>query len=332
MNLDIKNWKKFRIGDYFDVFTGGDLILRDVDDGKIPVCSHSAENNGVGAYVCFIPERKLFNCQRSICLADRGTFHATVQADDYYIGTRVKALVLKESLNVDVYSLLFIATIINVEAYRYSYGRNCTNRTEDITISLPVSSNGMPDWTFMRNYMKSLRHQLISTANRMSVSSVSIRTDNWGVFVLGDLFEIKKGKRLTSEDQSQGETPYVGAIDSNNGLANKIGQAAIHAGNTISLSYNGSVGEAFYQPEPFWATDDVNVLYFRPENGIPFNKYIALFICTILRQEKYRYSYGRKWILGSMKETIVKLPTRDGKPDWEYMENYIKSLPYGDRI
>ena len=95
MNLDIKNWKKFRIGDYFDVFTGGDLILRDVDDGKIPVCSHSAENNGVGAYVCFIPERKLFNCQRSICLADRGTFHATVQADDYYIGTRVKALVLK---------------------------------------------------------------------------------------------------------------------------------------------------------------------------------------------------------------------------------------------
>ena len=67
---------------------------------------------------------------------------------------------------------------------------------------------------------------------------------------------------MTSDDQTEGNTPYIGAIDSNNGIANYIGQDAIHAGNTISLSYNGSVGEAFYQPKPFWATDDVNVLYF----------------------------------------------------------------------
>ena len=77
---------------------------------------------------------------------------------------------------------------------------------------------------------------------------------------------------------------------------------------------------------------DVNVLYFRKENGVAFNKYIALFICAVLRQEKYRYSYGRKWVLESMKSTIIKLPEKSGKPDWCYMENYMKSLPYGDRI
>ena len=71
---------------------------------------------------------------------------------------------------------------------------------------------------------------------------------------------MRKGKRLTSEDQTEGTTAYIGAIDSNNGVANRIGQKPIHAGNTISLSYNGSVGEAFYQPEPYWATDDVNAL------------------------------------------------------------------------
>lgn len=103
-------------------------------------------------------------------------------------------------------------------------------------------------------------------------------------------------------------------------------------GNTISLSYNGSVGEAFYQPKPFWATDDVNVLYFREENGVAFNKYIALFVCAVLRQEKYRYSYGRKWVLESMKSTVIKLPEKSGKPNWSYMEDYMKSLPYGDRI
>ena len=155
---------------------------------------------------------------------------------------------------------------------------------------------------------------------------MKLNLETWQEFTLGDLFEVKKGKRLTSDDQTEGDTAYIGAIDSNNGLANRIGQEPIHEANTISLSYNGSVGEAFYQPEPFWATDDVNVLYFRPENGVEFNQFIALFICTILRQEKYRFSYGRKWVLESMRTTIIKLPAKDGKPDWAFMECYIKSL------
>lgn len=149
---------------------------------------------------------------------------------------------------------------------------------------------------------------------------------------MGDIFDIKKGKRLTSDDQIEGITPYIGAIDSNNGVTNHIGQKAIHKGNTISLSYNGSVGEAFYQPKDYWATDDVNALYFKSKNKYTFNVYIALFICTILRTEKYRFSYGRKWTLENMKDTIIKLPTKGDVPDWGFMENYIKELPYGDRI
>ena len=34
-----------------------------------------------------------------------------------------------------------------------------------------------------------------------------------------------------------------------------------------------------------------------------------------------------------IKETIIHLPVdADGNPDWQFMENYIKTLPYGDRI
>ena len=156
---------------------------------------------------------------------------------------------------------------------------------------------------------------------------MNLKIDTWQEYRLGDLFEIKKGKRLTSEDQTEGTTPYIGAIDSNNGIANKIGQKAIHSGNTISLSYNGSVGEAFYQPVPFWATDDVNVLYFRAENGVQFNLFIGLFICSVLKKEKYRFSYGRKWTLENMNKTVIKLPTDKGNlPDWDFMEQYINSL------
>ncbi len=172
---------------------------------------------------------------------------------------------------------------------------------------------------------------LIKAGGKNANPLENVETQDWGFFKVDALFEVKKGKRLTKEDQTDGETPYVGAIDSNNGVSNKIGQEAIHRGGTISLSYNGSVGEAFYQPEPFWATDDVNVFY--PKSGTRLNQWTGLFISTILRQEKYRYSYGRKWVLDSMKDTVIRLPkTPDGKPDWDEMERRMRALPYGDRI
>ncbi len=152
-----------------------------------------------------------------------------------------------------------------------------------------------------------------------------MNVSDWGEFRLGDLFEVRKGKRLTKEDQTEGATPYVGAIDSNNGVSNCIGQEAIHDGGTISLSYNGSVGEAFFQPNPFWATDDVNVLY--PKAGTVLNQQTGLFVCTILRQERYRYSYGRKWVLESMEDTILQLPkTSSCTPDWQAMSDFMAKL------
>ena len=133
---------------------------------------------------------------------------------------------------------------------------------------------------------------------------MNLNVNDWKRFYLGRLFDIKKGKRLTSEDQEDGNNNYIGAIDSNNGVANHIGQNPIHDGNTISLSYNGSVGEAFYQAEPYWATDDVNVLYSKYEG---FNEHIGLFMAATIRQEKYRFSYGRKWTLDNMNNTDICL-------------------------
>ena len=58
-----------------------------------------------------------------------------------------------------------------------------------------------------------------------------------------------------------GETPFIGAIDAHNGQRQRVSAEANHEANTITVNYNGSVAEAFYQPIPFWASDDVNVLY-----------------------------------------------------------------------
>ena len=128
----------------------------------------------------------------------------------------------------------------------------------------------------------------------------------------------------------EGDVNFIGAISDNNGVRQLIDVASVFSPNCITINYNGSVGEAFYQHEPFWASDDVNVLY---ADGWDLNKYIALFIVTAIKANRYRFSYGRKWTLDKMKDSVIKLPkSMDDHPDWTYMENYIKSLPYSDRI
>ena len=37
--------------------------------------------------------------------------------------------------------------------------------------------------------------------------------------------------------------------------------------------------------------------------------------------------------MSKLQNENVKLPSdANGEPDWQFMENYIKALPYGDRI
>lgn len=335
MNLNVESWKEFRLGDLFsemykaEAHVKGELECYDVpSDNTIRFISRTEMNNGCD---CYVLNNDLSGIEEgnAIAIGDT-TATCFYQGEDFVCGDH---MVICRADWINLHTALFIISILKQEKYKYSYGRAFKMELISNTmLKLPATTDNTPDWGYMEQYIKSLNHKPLATANQRGYRSHTLGVETWKDFCLGDYFDIKKGKRLTSDDQTEGSTPYIGAIDSNNGIANYIGQDAIHDGNTISLSYNGSVGEAFYQPKPFWATDDVNVLYFREENGAEFNKYIALFVCAVLRQEKYRYSYGRKWVLDSMKSTVIKLPEKSGKPDWTYMEDYIKSLPYGDRI
>ena len=60
-----------------------------------------------------------------------------------------------------------------------------------------------------------------------------------------------------------------------------------------------------------------------------------LFLCTLIYNEsKYKYfPFGRELNTHIRTDYGFTIPvTADDEPDWEFMENYIKSLPYGDRL
>jgi len=146
---------------------------------------------------------------------------------------------------------------------------------------------------------------------------------DWKYFKMNDLFVFKKGNRLTADKMQSGDIPFISSTKFNNGVRQYIANGIIHKPNCITVNYNGSVGEAFYQEVEFIASDDVNILY--PKNW-KINKYLALFLCSVIRHNQSRFQFGRKWHLDRMKETMLLLPQKDGVPDWENMEEYIKTL------
>ena len=331
MNLDTKSWKAFRFGDLISeiykaqAYKDEDLSFsKKLTEDSIPYVTRTDLNNGVKAFAL---RERLENIEKGNALVI-GDTTATIsyQKDDFIAGDHI---VIVRTNWLNEYTGLFVMTLLKKESYRYSYGRAFKiDIIKETVLKLPKKKDGSPDWQFMESFIKSLRHKSLST--KAGGQTPKLDVSSWKSYRLGDLFAFQKGKRLTKSDMVPGNVNFLGAIDGNNGVREKIDTEETWEGNCITVNYNGSVGEAFFQEEPFWASDDVNVLYAR---GWNLNKYTALFLCTIIRQERYRFSYGRKWTLEKMQDSHIKLPaTTDGTPDFAFMERYIKSLPYSDRI
>lgn len=168
---------------------------------------------------------------------------------------------------------------------------------------------------------------------RKSVINKELKLDisEWKDFRLGDetLFEIERGSSEYIKNMENGNCPYVSTTQENNGISaykNKVNRE----GNLISLAYDGTVGEMFYQKDAFFASEKIVTIDII---GHELNVYIAFFLIGVLKQEVFRYSYGRKWTVEEqLKDTIIRLPEKDGLPDYEFMETYIKSLPYSKNI
>jgi hypothetical protein len=237
-----------------------------------------------------------------------------VQPSPFYTAQNIKVLIPKEEMTLG--EKLYYCAIIQHNRFRYHSHSREANSTFD---SLIVPSlNEIPE------KYKKINAPVINSSSINNVR-VNFKTCDWKLFRIDQLFDIVKGKRLTKAQMEDGDIPFIGATDSNNGVTAYIGNDEnMHPGNLITVSYNGSIGYAFYQPIPFVASDDINILY--PK--FKLNKYIALFLCTVLQKERYRFNYARKWDKESMLQTYIKLPANNDIPNWQYIEKFIKSRSY----
>ena len=71
------------------------------------------------------------------------------------------------------------------------------------------------------------------------------------------------------------------------------------------------------------ATSDVAVLI--PNFEMSSN--IGIYVATMLRKEgETKYSYGRKWDVGSLENTELPLPIKGDSVDWEVVDAFIGGI------
>ncbi|MEB2816972.1 restriction endonuclease subunit S [Campylobacter upsaliensis] len=331
MNLDGKKFLDFKIADIFIVKYGVCLDLNACnecdknDENAVNFVSRTARNNGISAYVSKI---KGVEPQKAglISVAVGGSALSTfLQIEPFYSGEHLYILEAKQDISTE--AKMFLISMIEQNKYKYCYGRQANKTLANLLLRLPINNRGEPDFEFMENYIKSLHYKPLTTKNR-SENALALDTHKWGEFLLTDIFSIDIAKSADIGSLDNGDTIFIGRTDINNGVQGFVAPKDITKGNCITISMVGT-NIALWQEKDFQASQNIAIL-----RGSELNRHKALFICSLLNFDiKLRYSYGRTIKRNDLEKTIIKLPiNHKGEPDFEFMENYIKSLPYGDRV
>jgi hypothetical protein len=337
MSISIENreWEEFFIEEIADIISGKDIYEAERIDGLNPYVSSTARTNGIGYFVGNNNPTYQENC---LSVNRNGSvgycFYHPYKA---LFSNDCRKLVLKKESHLIG---MFISHQITLQKNKYNYGYKMgTGRLKRQKILLPITKSGKPDWQFMEEYISSMitekKSAYIAYAKKQLkqleyMAIPSLEEKEWDEFFIEEITEIKPGKRLTKADMSSGIKPFIGSTDSNNGITEFVSDTnASEDRNVLGVNYNGSVVENFYHPYTAIFSDDVKRLLFKEVEG---NKYLYLFLKNAILKQKSKYQYAYKFNETRLRRQKIMLPiTKNGKPDYAYMEQYMRNLEYTKR-
>lgn len=283
--------------------------------------SRTRKNNGVSGIVEKYKNNEPFKSGLITVAVSGSVLESFIQIKPFYTGYHV--MVLKPKKEMTLNEKQFYCLCIKHNKYKYSYGRQANTTLKNL--ELP---NQIPEWV----------HTLVISKFENSFKAVSKQTiglldRSWKWFSYSEVFNIERGYYNKRPNQT-GSLNFVSATAYNNGVTDKVVKDIVekmYDGNCITVVNNGqSTTCAFYQEKSFTCSHDVNILRIKNQEMTPF---IAMFLIPLIRREKYRFNYGRKWRYHRMQKTIIKLPIDNNhNPDWKFMEDYIKSLSYSKNL
>lgn len=343
--LNSREWREFFISGEDGVFkieatsSGIDKNKLNSEVGNVPYITRSDVSNGLNLFVSE-NQKTGFRKDSGNCITiGLDTQTVFYQPHEFYTGQNIQVLNYE---NCKKENALFVTKLIQLQMGKFNWGGNgaTLGRLSRTKALLPVTSTGQIDYDFMEDYIKEVEEQKLKEycefatkrLNECKTNSQSVEQleeKEWKPFEISEIFkkfEQGKSKGLNHLDENNGTLPYLGATNRNNGILTFIKDAKTmkQKGNCIGFIRNGqgSVGYAIYKTEEFVSTSDNTFAY-----ADWLNKFTGLFVVASQDLIRSKYSFGYKRNNERLKKDNILLPIDSaGKPDYSYMENFIKNL------
>lgn len=340
--MEISNikWSEFDFNNVFHFKRGRRLVRLEQVDGDIAYISSTKNNNGIDNYITPPAFMRIYS--NALTLNNSGSVgYCFYHPYNFVCSDHCTVIKIKDSsVILNSYIALFLKPIIESIKVKYNFAREISNyRLDKEKINLPVNDKGTPDWLYMESFLREISNKIVFNKKiRKSNESNDITTSLWTEFSLSYLFEIEKGERLVEIERKSGEVPLLTATSFNNGIASFIDNESFIEDkklfeNKITVDMFCNV---FFHNYKYFSDDNVHTFILRKKFETEINKYNGLFLVTSIKQLAYKYGFGRQVRLKRLENEFIKLPSKlignEEVPDFEFMENYIKSLPYSNSI
>lgn len=274
-----------------------------------------------------VSEKKVFPSETIYVSSDGQGSHSYAYVSSFDFVPNSNVVVLIPNKEMDLLQKHYYARCVTANRYKFSYGRKPKGKKLE-KVLLP-NIDEIPEWVSNYQYVS------LKIAQGQGAGLNSVQTEQWKWFSYSDLFVPQRGaiNNIPDLNNTKKGLPVVSATTRNNGV---IGYSEKAEGEqfppnsiTIANTGQGSVGFPTFQEKSFLATNNVTVLI----PNFECNKYIGLFLCTLIKRDRYKYSWGRVLNETRLKDASIRLPIgKDGNPDWQFMENYIKSSLYSSNL
>ena len=320
--INNSNWKNFLINDIFDIpkIKKYSKIPKSSNEFNIAFISSQSTNNGVAAQCNYKPSYK-----NAISVSTNGNNFDCFYHDYEFVPSTDVEILFNNNLNK--YNSLFICAILNKESDKYNFGKKAKNGAVGKTIiKLPIDDKGNPDWKYMEEYIKKKKRNIIKVLEKLEpLNWNKFSNDKLKVFKVGQLFDIRRGKRIVRSEYSNVlnhiyKYPVITSTTSNNSIDGYYSKFNCE-GNVICSGGEAAGMFSTYQENKCWVMDRSRIL--KPKFDL--NKNIALFIIAQLNKYMSHFSYEKSANPSDIEKLLIKLPIDDkGNPDWKYIEEYIK--------
>ena len=313
-----------------------DLPDKPNKDFDLPALTAGIQNQGLNNYV---PRENATILKNVISISANGantgaTFYQskdfTVLQDAYAIKWIYSSKILSDNQ-----SLFFVSAITKTIYGNYAWTNKAGwERIKDDNISLPTTEKGEIDFDFMESFICEIKEENIrklsayltttglSDYTLTESESNALRTIDsleWREFKVEKLFgKSTRGKRLKSDDRTEGDLPFVTAGEADTGISAFISnEVEVFSKNTTTIDMFGS---AKYRNYDYGADDHVAVVH--TEN---LDKFAAIFVTTACHKSAHngQFNYGHNFYAKDADELNIMLPVRDGAPNYMAMQELI---------